>query len=188
MLCVIGRVAVRLAIRRRLLLDDCILLFALICLSAATGLYYHFAWLLYVLNVLKYDKTVFPTVSDLKQIMNAQAINYSLVALLWSAICPVKLCFLVSFKDLIRNVSRPMLIWYWSTVGVIFVYWAIMIALPWIECPYEGTELRTSHHARYVNIRAKLSSLALHTRTAKERFAHWNLVCVRLRCAYRCYE
>ncbi|KAF2866131.1 hypothetical protein BDV95DRAFT_623236 [Massariosphaeria phaeospora] len=136
-----GRIVVRLAIRRRLYLDDYVLLFGFLSLTAATGFYYSFDWMLYVLNILKYDRTVIPTAEDLGDIMNAQAINYSLVALLWATICPVKLCFLVSFKVLIKNVSRIMSIWYWTTVGLIIVFWAIMTAMPWMQCPYSGPEL-----------------------------------------------
>ena len=129
-------------IRRRLFLDDLLLLFGFACLAAATGVYYKFSWLIYVLNILKYDNTVIPTTSDITALGNAQAINYSLMALMWSVVIPVKLCFLVSFKVLIKDVSRAITIWYWSTFGLCVSVWALMISLSFIECPYTGQELR----------------------------------------------
>ena len=137
-----GRIAIRLAIWRRLFLDDCALLLALACLAAATGMLYKFGWLVYVLNVMKYDRAVRPTAADLDQIMHAQAINYSLVALMWSAIYPVKACFLLTFRGLIANVSRAILVWYWAAVVLITVFWGLMVGLSWIECPYTGPALR----------------------------------------------
>lgn len=137
----IGRIAIRLTLRRRLYLDDFLLIFAVASLGAATGVYFEFSWFIYILNVLKYDTSVMPIPSDLKIIMDAQAINYSLMALMWSAIFPVKLCFLVSFRILIRDVSRAIHIWYWCTFASTIAVWAFMIALPFIQCPYTGNDL-----------------------------------------------
>ncbi|KAH8650378.1 hypothetical protein BGZ60DRAFT_437137 [Tricladium varicosporioides] len=136
-----GRVAVRLAIQRRLFVDDYTLLFSLASLGAATGIIYMFDWLIYVANILKYDSTVLPTVSDLKALENAQAINYSFLALMWSTVYSVKLCFLVSFKILIKNVSRSIEAWYWFTVSLVVIFWAFMVTVPFIVCPYSGPEL-----------------------------------------------
>ncbi|KAF2012755.1 hypothetical protein BU24DRAFT_412086 [Aaosphaeria arxii CBS 175.79] len=137
----IGRLIVCLTIRRRLYFDDYVLFFGLASLGAAMGVYIKFSWLIYVLNIIKYDPTVIPTVSDLQDIMNAQAINYSLMALMWSAIFPVKLCFLITFKVLILNMSQRIVVWYWTTLTLVFLVWGFLITESFIICPYTGDAL-----------------------------------------------
>ncbi|KAJ4354240.1 uncharacterized protein N0V89_005974 [Didymosphaeria variabile] len=137
----LGRVGVRLVIRRRLFLDDYILLFGYAALISATAVIYRFCHLIYVLNAFKYERTVIPTLQDLQAIGQAQAINYSLLAAIWTAICSVKLCFLAALKSLIANVSRRVTIFYWFAVALSIVTWCLSWTIAWIICPYVGAEL-----------------------------------------------
>jgi len=139
----VGRVGVRLVIRRRLFLDDYILLFGYAALISATAVIYRFCHLIYVLNALKYEKSVIPTLKDLEAIGQAQAINYSLLAAIWTAICSVKLCFLAALKSLIANVSARVTAFYWFAVALSIVTWCLSWTIAWIICPYVGAELST---------------------------------------------
>lgn len=102
-----------------------------------------FAHLIFVLNAMKYDRSVAPTMKDLSNIGQAQAINYSLIAMAWTATCSVKLCFLSSFKSLIRNVSVKITVWYWSAVALSLVAWLLAWTAPFMICPYSGSDLCT---------------------------------------------
>jgi hypothetical protein len=143
-LALLGRMVVRSIINRRLFLDDYILLFGYAALCSATAVLYKFCHLIYVLNTIKYDKTVIPTQHDLQAIGQAQAINYSLIAVIWTAICSVKLCFLAALKALIANVSIRVTTVYWFAVGLSIVTWCLSWTISFIICPYVGIELRTS--------------------------------------------
>ncbi|KAH8702825.1 hypothetical protein GQ44DRAFT_831736 [Phaeosphaeriaceae sp. PMI808] len=140
-LALLGRVGVRLIIRRRLFLDDYILLFGYAALCSATAVIYRFLHLIYVLNALKYDKTVVPTLRDLEAIGQAQAINYSLLAVIWTAICCVKFCFLATLKVLIANVSVRVIAFYWFAVAISVVTWCLSWTIAFIICPYVGMDL-----------------------------------------------
>ncbi|KAF9734790.1 hypothetical protein PMIN06_000743 [Paraphaeosphaeria minitans] len=137
----LGRIGVRLIIRRRLFLDDYILLFGYAALISATAVIYRFCHLIYVLNALKYERAVIPTLQDLQAIGHAQAINYSLLAAIWTAICSVKLCFLTALKSLIANVSIRVTVFYWFAVALSIVTWCLSWTIAWIICPYVGNEL-----------------------------------------------
>ncbi|KAF2867538.1 hypothetical protein BDV95DRAFT_446102, partial [Massariosphaeria phaeospora] len=139
----VGRLAVRLTIRRKLYLDDYLLIFGTCGLVAATVIMYRFTHLIFVLNALKYDKSILPTKADLNAIGSAQGINYSLIAMVWTATCCVKLCFLASFKTLISNVSIRITVWYWAAVALSIIQWILGFSVPFIICPSVGNDIIT---------------------------------------------
>ncbi|KAF2470517.1 uncharacterized protein BDR25DRAFT_303960 [Lindgomyces ingoldianus] len=138
----IGRLAVRLTIRQRLYADDYLLIFSVAALIAATIILYKFNHLIYILNALKFDFFL-PTKDDFKAIGGAQGINYSLIAMMWTATCAVKLCFLVSSKALIANVSTKITLWYWVTVVLVVISWGLAVTIAFIICPYTGNAIIT---------------------------------------------
>jgi len=97
--------------------------------------------MIFVLNALKYDPSILPTKADLENIGNAQAISYSLIAMICTGICSTKLCFLASFKILIRGVSKGMNIWFWITVTLSIIQWILGSITGFIVCPYVGAAL-----------------------------------------------
>ena len=132
------RLALRIFTRRKLFLDDYILLFGLACLGAATGLVYSFSQLIFLSNAVRLDSTVFPTLDETNQLINSLKIIDSFLALIWTTTFAVKLSFLVFFKQLIERVSKKITIYYWVVVVFTIVTWMFLVSEAFILCPYFG--------------------------------------------------
>lgn len=139
-LTVAARVSVRLYTRRRLYLDDCFLIFGLICLSGATGLTLTFVRNMFISEALRLDPTVVVRVDQLLALTNSMAVVDSFLALAWTAIFSVKFCFLALFRLLIRQVSKKLTVYYWCVVGFTVTTWAFLVSEGFILCPYFGAE------------------------------------------------
>lgn len=139
LLSVIGRMITRSYTRRRLDSDDYLLLFALICLGASTGLVHVFYQTIFVAQAVTVDPTVkFPQdrcrhLSETRQIVN------SFLCIIWTTIFAVKLSFLALFRLLVRRLPKPITNYYWATVGITIATWIFFIAEPFILCPYIDT-------------------------------------------------
>jgi hypothetical protein len=139
-----SRMIIRLTLRRRLNTDDYLLIFGAAALIAATVIIYRFSHLIYILNILQYDHTVIPTLSDLQAIGNAQGIQYSSIATMWTATCAVKFCFLTTCKALIAKVSFRITAWYWTAVFLSIITWGFATTVSFMICPYSGEALSMS--------------------------------------------
>ncbi|KAF2000383.1 hypothetical protein P154DRAFT_522572 [Amniculicola lignicola CBS 123094] len=137
---VVFRLCIRLTLQRRLALDDYILIIALLSLVGSTVVFHQFHWLTYALNALKYDPSIVLTQKDIADLELDKGSSHAFLIMTWSSICLVKICFLVSFKALIRDVSKAVTIWYWITAASIVVSWGILIGLYWVQCPYESPD------------------------------------------------
>lgn len=140
-LSVIGRMIIRIYTRRRLDFDDCLLLFALLCLSACTGLVHVFCQKIFVVEALEVDPTFIPP-PDLYQ--NVRSTLVSFACIIWTAVFAVKFSFLALFQLLIRRLPKAITIYYWTTVGITVATWMFFVGEPFIDCPYINKEKMSS--------------------------------------------
>lgn len=151
----IMRLALRIFTRRRLYLDDYILLFGLACLAAATYLVYSFSHLIFLSNAVRLDPLVSPTFSETTKLINSLKIIDSFLALIWTTTFAVKLSFLVFFKQLIERVSKKITIYYWVVVVFTVLTWMFLVSEAFILCPYFGFKtceplfFPTSFHGKF---------------------------------------
>lgn len=138
----IMRLALRVFTRRKLYLDDYVLIFGLACLAAATSLVYSFSPVIFLSNAVRLDPSVFPTLSETTKLIDSLKIIDSFLALIWTTTFAVKLSFLIFFKQLIERVSRKITIYYWVVVVFTILTWMFLVSEAFILCPYFGLETR----------------------------------------------
>ena len=135
-LSVIGRMITRIYTRRRLDVDDCLLLFALLCLSACTGLVHVFCHQIFVVEAMEVDFTfISPPDSD-QNILAIRSILDSFVCIIWTTVFAVKFSFLALFRLLIRRLPKAITSYYWTTVGITVATWIFFVGEQFIFCPY----------------------------------------------------
>ena len=137
---VIIRIVTRLFSRHRVYLDDVLLLFAFMCLSAATGLVYSFGYKLWYNEASKLDATVVISVTDILDLMYSLPYIDAFLALTWTCTFSVKFSFLALFRLLIRRLSRVITVYYWCVVGFCILTWMFLIGEAFILCPYFGLQ------------------------------------------------
>ena len=135
-LCVIGRIIARIYTRRRLFLDDCFLIFGLLCLSAGTGLVHAFCRTIFVVEAVKMDPTIVVPLDQLQHLAQTYAILDSFLCVMWTTTFAVKFSFLALFRLLIRRVSKSITTYYWIVVAITIVTWIFLVGEPFILCPY----------------------------------------------------
>ncbi|KAL8699566.1 MAG: hypothetical protein Q9201_005933 [Fulgogasparrea decipioides] len=133
-----ARTSIRFRSIPRPALDDALLLFACICLTAATGLFYKLVPKAYLYEELNFNATValpFP-ISDLaKETTLTIRILHAYTFISWLVIFAVKFCFLAFFRVLIDRVKRMII--YWRFVVVITVILGgISFCETFIACPH----------------------------------------------------
>ena len=122
------RLVLQLKTYRRLQVDDCLLIFACVCLTTSTVLGYVNVKSLYWDQALNYNPT-FPFYLmkehvDIKaHVITYQRPSYSYPALLWATIFSVKFAYLAFFRRLVDRV-RPLII-----------YWRIILGLSAVSFP-----------------------------------------------------
>ena len=146
---VIIRTITRLTNRHRIYLDDILLLFAFIGLSATTGLLYYIGYKLWYVEAAEFDPTVFLSVAELLDSANSIPYIYASIELAWSCIFFVKFSFLALFRLLIRRLSRSIIIYYWFVVWFCIVTWMFLMGGLFIECHYFGLKSGEQHLPLY---------------------------------------
>lgn len=97
--------------RRRLYLDDYLVLFAVLLLGAATGVLYHYCDALFLVQAMNTEGLI-PTRTEIMPILDIMKWTYIYVALIWSCIFAIKLAFLSFFHPLLLGMSRELSIYY----------------------------------------------------------------------------
>lgn len=135
------RTTYRIKTQGRLLLDDFLLLFACVTLTAATGLIYVTVPIMYweqemivhpqvnVINMFGSETKLFA------QIIRYRQLVYAYLVLTWTTIFSVKICFLLFFHQLIDRVEKLLLMWkiVFVITMLVFIFCACGI---FIACPY----------------------------------------------------
>ena len=147
------RVTIRMRSQKRLFLDDYLLLFSCVCLTAATALLYYGTAAIYFAENLSLNPSHFatavaagpvdPTIMRkmLEQLVLFQRINWSYLALTWTSIFAVKFAFLAFFRHLVDRV--PALTLYWKVVLVITsVIYGFCVCDAFISCSKLGIASR----------------------------------------------
>ncbi|MCJ1362616.1 hypothetical protein MMC16_001721 [Acarospora aff. strigata] len=142
-LSVVVRIAIRLQSQKRLQLDDYLLIFAFICLTAATVLLYIGTSVIYfieevTLNGIGATQAVGMAVF-LQRLVYYQKINWAYLALSWTTIFFVKFAFLSFFRPLVDRL--PSMHMYWRiVVGFTALVFAFAVCDAFIVCPQLGLE------------------------------------------------
>ena len=126
--------------RMKVHVEDFILLFAVVCLCAATGLAYvtltaQYAMLQLVLHGFE-DDLAFEVLEEIPRISKQEN---AATTLWWLVIFSVKLAFLFFFRRLISRL-RNLNIWWWFAITLTIVAGVVSMAASWLTCPYFTAE------------------------------------------------
>lgn len=117
------RICLRLRSLQRLYLDDFFLIFACICLTAATALLYHGASAIYFVEQLTFEPAEAIASGAIsseelpQELLLFGRTNWSYLTLTWGGIFSVKFAFLSFFRPLVNRLPRTHM--YWRVVVVI---------------------------------------------------------------------
>lgn len=153
------RTTYRIKTNGRLLLDDFLLFFACVTLTAATGLLYALIPIIYwdeeiILNPeINVIEMVGSETELFAQILRYWQLVYSYLALTWATIFSIKICFLLFFHQLVDRLKKLMLIWK-SVFAITIAVFCFCICAAFIACPHFGhDDARKSgsfaHHRSY---------------------------------------
>ena len=130
------RTYIRARIVKQFSTEDVLLLFAVICLCAVTGLAYSSIHNLYdSLAVILHGVESGLLFNLLEEIPKTSKENNAATTLWWLIIFPVKLAYLFFFRRLISRV-RELNIWWWCVIGFTVPAGLVCIAASWLTCPY----------------------------------------------------
>ena len=127
---------IRIRIHQKVQVEDYILLFAVVCLCAVTGLIYATLPAMYALvqpdlhgfeNDLMFDL--------LGEIPRVSKTQNSAQTIWWLVIYFVKIAFLFFFRRLISRL-RGLNIWWWLATILTTFAGLVSMAVPWLTCPY----------------------------------------------------
>ena len=125
-----ARTLIRLRSQQLRILDDVLLLWACICLIAATILLVRGASTLYRIETFKADPAAAAFVSGqdiIDAIAKIQEDTYPFGVLIWLSVFSVKFCYLLFFRQLIDRLSH------------ITSYWKITFAVTAVACIFNAT-------------------------------------------------
>ena len=115
--------------RRRLYLDDILLMFGVVCLCGASGL------------VLNYSRTIFNYKTfNSSNSKSSRAIIRASCFLAWTTIYCVKLSFIALFTKLVGRTSKRLIFFGRLGATCTFVSWIGAVSCMFIVCPYFGLE------------------------------------------------
>lgn len=138
-LCFFGRIAIRLASRRRLFLNDSFLTFAFICLIGGTAILYKRVQIVYLeFSVLRGDEiAALLAFQQMDNLFEQSKWQLAYLLFLWTTVFSVKWCYLAFFYPLLRAMSKRILYYYWISVGFSVVSWLfLVVGEQLITCPY----------------------------------------------------
>lgn len=137
---VVGRIYLKYRHRRRLDVDDYILIFGTICYIAATGLYYSMMDTLYITLLVGTQPQLLVLLYPAEQMAlftRQLEMHASFHALTSTAIFTVKFGFFYFFGKVVQ--PRPALYLYWKIAIVITVIFSLyFVCIPFIACPMFG--------------------------------------------------
>ena len=135
----VTRTIIRLRVQKRLHLDDHLLLFSCVCLTAATAVLYHGISTVYSVQ----ESSNIPTdeAHVLQLIAFIQRVSWSFNALSWASIFAIKFAFLSFFGPLVDRL--PSTHRYWKVVIILTAMISpIAILDDIIACPKLGLDAR----------------------------------------------
>ena len=137
------RTTYRIKTNGRLLLDDFLLFFACVTLTAATGLIYALIPAMYwdeeiILNPeINVIEMVGSETEHFAQILRYRQLTSSYLALTWATIFSIKICFLLFFHQLVDRLKKLMLIWK-IVFAITIAVFCFCICAAFIPCPHYG--------------------------------------------------
>lgn len=139
-LSVTGRMVTRIYTRRRLYLDDALLLLGLTCLSAATVLCYRWVRTMCLVAALqRYSEIIIP-LDQINPLLHAMAVGVSVLCLTWTTTFVVKFSFLALFWHLIQRTSKWLTRYYWAVTVTCVISWMVVLCEPFVLCHYFGAD------------------------------------------------
>ncbi|KAF2007058.1 hypothetical protein P154DRAFT_558970 [Amniculicola lignicola CBS 123094] len=141
-----GRLSIRILVRRRVELDDAFLTLAVACTCASTAIVHRYIFPFYLSNALllrpelKKEGVFLQLVDDLKAGAKPRDV---LGFTSWTTLYGVKFCFLVFFRPLLRHIKSLKLYW-WTCALFCTIAWGISAfkALKPSPQPTSGSALR----------------------------------------------
>ena len=144
----IARTLIRFRTTPKYALDDALLLFACICLTAATVLLYKLIPKAYLIEDLDFNERVslpFPITDFAKETVLTVRILHAYTLTSWLVVFAAKFCFLSFFRALIDRVRH--LIIYWRFVVLItIICGGLSLCDTFIACPYIEASAGESFH------------------------------------------
>lgn len=145
-ICAIARFIMRYLTKRPIYWDDFFLGLGVVCFIADTGILYGNTYYYYLTSALQlYPSLAFLTsLGELDHLLNVAlpALNAS-AGCAWTTIFCVKASFLIVSKQLISRLPWLNGLYFWSVVALTICSWVVLVAAPWIECPYTGWDSGT---------------------------------------------
>lgn len=139
-LTVIARTIIRIYTLHRLKLDDGLLIFALLCLSVATALFYYTLPTDMLEEAIAVDTSIIIPIDLLESLVTSVKYTDTFLCMIWTCTFSVKGSFLALFRLLISNVSPWLTRYYWTVVVYVLMTWMFMICELFILCPYFGLD------------------------------------------------
>ena len=132
---------IRISTRRRLFLDDYIVLFGLVSLTVATGILYYAVDIFFVNDAVNRNPlfAFYIPAEKLNSIIFGTKYLDIFLATIWTTTFAVKFSFLAFFEQLTKRVFA-IRTYLWTVVGITFVSWLFLVSEPFILCPYFGME------------------------------------------------
>ncbi|KAI4155734.1 MAG: hypothetical protein L6R39_001186 [Caloplaca ligustica] len=135
-----ARCYIRTFVVKQFLVDDALLLFAVICLCVTTGLDLDNVQSLYdSLAVILHGPDMNLLLKTLDQIPRISRHNNAAATLWWCVIYPVKLAFLFFFRRLIVRLPK-LYVWWWWVLGITVLSWIGATVADWLTCPFTAVE------------------------------------------------
>ena len=127
---------IRIRIHQKVQVEDFILLFAVVCLCAVTGLVYATLPAMYALIQLVFhgfeNDLAFDLLGEIPSVSKKQNFAQNIW---WLVIFSVKIAFLFFFRRLISRL-RGLNIWWWVATTLTILAGLVSIAASWLTCPY----------------------------------------------------
>ncbi|KAI0913395.1 hypothetical protein F4823DRAFT_630704 [Ustulina deusta] len=124
-------------VRRRVCLDDIILVVGFLSLIAATVIFYERARTLYLIFGLSRNDEIITLIAsqEISTVYNQLNWSFGYTTTLWTTIFSVKLCCFVFFRTLM---PLRLVRYYWVAVALTITAWIYLVLQPLISCPYFG--------------------------------------------------
>lgn len=137
-----ARMVHRLRTRRRLSLEDYILISGVACLSAITTILFKFTRIVFLFEAAGARPIYYLfTIQDiivLEELSSIVLIGNVGMALIWTVIYSVKFFFLTLFWLLTKRISKRITIYFWVVVAVTTLFWVMQISLSVLPCHHLG--------------------------------------------------
>ncbi|KAF2742644.1 hypothetical protein M011DRAFT_529752 [Sporormia fimetaria CBS 119925] len=138
-LSVIARFAIRLFGRRKIQLDDALVLLAAMMLAVAFAVVMKITDTMYLIEAMN-KKVTIPFREEIPDVLDVIKWAFIFAAMNWTSVYLVKFAFMAFFRPLVFGSSRRLKQYYWAIIGILAVSWVYTIINPFIICPHFGIE------------------------------------------------